>query len=52
MPAVGCLLWGKQRGASFVAAFAALSIFPPAILALVGYGVYWLLKSKLTSHYD
>lgn len=51
MPFVGCLLWGKQRGASLVAALAALWIFPPAILALVGYAVYWLL-SKLTSHYD
>ena len=33
MPFVGCLLWGKQRGASLVAALAALWIFPPAILA-------------------
>lgn len=43
LPFVGCLLWGQQRGASLVAAMAALWIFPPAILAAVGYAVYWLL---------
>jgi hypothetical protein len=40
LPFVGALLWGKQYGASLVAAVAAAWILPAAVLAGVGYVVY------------
>jgi len=44
LPFASSLLWGKQRGASLVAAVAALWILPAALFAIVGYGVYQLLE--------
>ena len=44
LPFVSSLLWGKQRGASLVAAVAALWILPAALFGIVGYGVYQLLE--------
>lgn len=44
LPFASSVLWGKQRGASLVAAVAALWILPAALFAIVGYGVYRLLE--------
>lgn len=44
LPFVSAPLWGRQYGASLVAALAALWILPPALLGLVGYLVYRLLE--------
>jgi len=44
LPFVAALLWGKQFGASLVAAVAALWILPAAALAGVGYLVYRVLE--------
>ena len=44
LPFASSVLWGKQRGASLVAAVAALWILPAALLGIVGYGVYQLLE--------
>jgi hypothetical protein len=40
MPFASSRLWGKQWGASLVAALAVPWILPPAVLAGVGYVVY------------
>jgi len=40
VPFVAAPLWGKQYGASLVAAVAALWILPPAVLGVFGYLVY------------
>lgn len=45
MPFASAPLWGKQFGASLVAAIAALWILPPAAFAFIGYGVYRLLEA-------
>ena len=44
-PLVVAPLWGKQFGASLVAAVAALWILPPALLGAIGYVVYLLLEA-------
>lgn len=44
MPFVSAPLWGRQLGASFLAAVAALWILPAAILAVLGYLVYRVLE--------
>ena len=45
MPFLSAPLWGKQWGASFVAAIAAVWILPPAVGALVGFLVYRVLET-------
>ncbi len=45
MPFVAAPLWGKQYGASLVAAVAALWILPPALLGVIGYLVYQALEA-------
>jgi hypothetical protein len=40
MPFLAACLWGKQYGAGIVAAVSAMWILPPALLDLVGYGLY------------
>lgn len=54
MPIGSGVLWGKQFGASIVAAIAALWILPPAAFALAGYGVYRLLEAaaRIVVHDD
>jgi hypothetical protein len=44
LPFASTVLWGKQRGASLVAAVAALWILPAALFAIVGYVVYRVLE--------
>ncbi len=44
LPFASSVLWGKQRGASLVAAVAALWIMPVALFGIVGYGVYQSLE--------
>lgn len=44
LPVVSAPLWGRQYGASFVAAVAALWILPAAILAAAGYATYRILE--------
>ena len=44
MPFLSAPLWGKQWGASFIAAIAAVWILPPAVGALVGFLVYRVLE--------
>jgi Protein of unknown function (DUF1353) len=44
LPFAAAPLWGRQYGASLVAAVAALWILPPAILAFVGFLVYSVLE--------
>jgi hypothetical protein len=55
LPALSAPLWGKQLGASFVAAAAALWILPASLLAALAYLTYRLLellsrKLGLTEH--
>ena len=45
MPFVAAPLWGRQYGASLVAAVAALWILPPALLGVIGYLVYQALEA-------
>lgn len=45
MPIASAPLWGKQFGASIVAAIAALWIIPAAVFALAGYAVYRALEA-------
>jgi hypothetical protein len=45
LPFASALLWGRQYGASVVAAAAFFWILPPAILAVVGLGVYMILEA-------
>ena len=47
MPFASAPLWGRQYGASIVAAGAALWILPPAVLAGAGYVVYRALENLL-----
>ncbi len=47
MPFASAALWGRQYGASIVAAGAALWILPPAVLAGAGYVVYSALENLL-----
>ncbi|MEO1060009.1 MAG: DUF1353 domain-containing protein [Actinomycetota bacterium] len=51
MPFAAGALWGKQWGASLVAAIAAPWILPPTILAVLGTGIYLALEwvGKLVS---
>lgn len=44
LPFASAVLWGKQYGASIVAAAAALWILPAAIFAALGYVAYWILE--------
>lgn len=44
LPFASSVLWGKQCGASLVAAIAALWILPAALFGVIGYGVYQLLE--------
>lgn len=44
LPFVSAPLWGKQYGASLIAAIAAIWILPAALLAAVGYLVYQVLE--------
>jgi hypothetical protein len=44
LPFASTVLWGQQRGASLVAAVAALWILPAALFGIVGFGVYQLLE--------
>lgn len=44
LPFASSVLWGKQRGASLVAAVAALWILPAALVGIIGYGIYQLLE--------
>lgn len=44
MPLLSAPLWGKQWGASFIAAIAAVWILPPAVGALLGFLVYRVLE--------
>lgn len=44
LPFASAALWGKQYGASIVAALAALWILPAAAFGLLGYGVYKILE--------
>lgn len=43
-PIASAPLWGKQFGASFIAAPAAIFILPATILAAMGSAVYWILE--------
>lgn len=43
-PVVAGLLWGRQWGASIVAALAAPWILPPTVLAVVGYVIYAVIE--------
>jgi len=44
LPFASSVLWGRQFGASLVAAGAALWILPAALFAMFGYGAYQLLE--------
>ena len=44
LPIAAAGLWGKQYGAGIVAALAGLWILPAAVLAGIGYLIYWLLE--------
>ena len=44
LPVVSAPLWGKQWGASLIAAPVAMFLLPAAILAAVGMAVYLLLE--------
>jgi hypothetical protein len=44
LPFASSALWGRQFGASLVAAVAALWILPAAVFGIVGYGVYKVLE--------
>lgn len=44
LPVASSVLWGKQLGASLVAAVAALWILPAALFGIFGYGVYRILE--------
>jgi hypothetical protein len=44
LPFLSAPLWGRQYGASLVAAAAALWVLPAAVLAVVGFAVYQLLE--------
>lgn len=44
LPFLSMPLWGKQYGASLVAAIGALWILPAAVFAAAGFGVYWVLE--------
>ncbi len=48
MPVLSAPLWGNQYVASGVAAIAALWILPPALFALIGFGIYRLLEATAT----
>jgi hypothetical protein len=43
-PFVFSVLWGRQYGAGLVASFVAPWILPPAVFALLGYIVYWVIE--------
>ena len=45
VPFVAAPLWGRQCGASLVAAVASLWILPPALLGVIGYLVYQALEA-------
>jgi Protein of unknown function (DUF1353) len=47
MPFASAPLWGRQYGASIVAAAAALWILPPAVFAGLGYCVYLVLEKAI-----
>ena len=47
MPFLSAPLWGKQWGASFIAAIAAVWILPPAVGALLGFLVYRVLEATV-----
>ena len=44
LPFAAACLWGKQYGAGIVAAIAGLWILPAAVLAGIGYLIYWILE--------
>jgi hypothetical protein len=48
LPVPACLLWGRQCGAGVVAVFAAPWLLPPSGLAVIGYGIYWLIERVLS----
>ena len=48
LPFPACLLWGRQCGAGIIAVVAAPWLLPPSILAVIGYGIYWLIERVLT----
>lgn len=43
-PLAASALWKRQYGAGIIAAACAPFILPPALIAALGYGVYWLLE--------
>ena len=43
-PLVAGVLWQRQWGAAVVTAAGAPFVLPPAVLAAVGYAVYWVLE--------
>jgi hypothetical protein len=47
LPFVAALLWGKQYGGGLLAAGSGPWLALPALIAALGYGVYWLLEQVL-----
>lgn len=47
LPFVAAPLWGRQVGAAAIGVVAAPWILPPALFALGGYCIYWLIESVL-----
>jgi hypothetical protein len=44
LPALAAPLWGKQWGASFIAALAGVFVIPAALFVIVGTAVYWVME--------
>jgi hypothetical protein len=43
-PLLFAVLWERQYGAGLVAAYTAIWVLPPTLLAAIGYGIYRLLE--------
>lgn len=48
LPIPSAALWGHQYGGGLIAAACSLWLAPPTILAMIGYGVYWILEKLLS----
>ncbi len=44
LPIVSSVLWGRQWGASFVAALAGVFVIPAGVFVVLGLGIYWLFE--------
>ncbi|MCP3999000.1 MAG: DUF1353 domain-containing protein [bacterium] len=49
LPVVSAPLWGRQWGASFVAAVAGVFVIPAAAFVVLGLGIYWLIEDVADS---